>query len=784
MYRSVCAPLARAAVAILAVGTASSHSAAQSSEDPTSLPPVVVTQQKDATTAKKAKKPESTAGVPGTAGPELPPATAVLPQAVRGAGTSGLAMPLSSMRLSGEAIQSQLPSTSDTARLFQSVPGVNVYSAGGVSALPVINGLNDDRVKILVNGMSITSACANHMNPPLSYIDPSQVEAAEVVAGVTPVSKGGDSLGGTIIIDSAAPQFAGSGGGLTTSGSISAYYRSNGDGIGFAGSASAATQNVSVAYKGAWSKADNYARGDDGPDVLSTLYQSTNHALTLSARDGRDLFVVQGGYEAIPYQGYVNQYMDMVDNEGWLLNARAITHHDWGLLDARAFYHHTNHMMDILEDKQPGDMPMLTEGTDAGYSVTAEIRLTAADVVRIGNEFHHQTLGDWWPPICSGGMDCMMGPDTYVNINDGRRDRLGTFVEWERKWDRAWTTLLGARNDMVWMDAGDVQAYSPDCMSMDMGADMGADMGMSSPCDATAAAAFNARGHARTDANFDVTALARFEPTRLETYELGYARKTRSPNLYERYAWGEGTMASNMIGWYGDANGYIGNLDLEPEVGHTVSFGAGWRDRSPLGWNLKVTPYYTYVEDYIDADFVRDQMGMGMPPLPSGFVTLKFANHDARLYGVNVSGSVTLWESADAGSFDLLGVLGFVDGENLDSGDNLYHMMPINAQLTLAHQLGHWSNSIEVVAVAEKSQVNDLRNEPFTPGYALVNLRTSYEWESIRVDLGVENLFDKLYYAPLGGVDWADYKAAGQMGAIGPVPGEGRSFNAGVTMKF
>jgi iron complex outermembrane receptor protein len=88
------------------------------------------------------------------------------------------------------------------------------------------------------------------------------------------------------------------------------------------------------------------------------------------------------------------------------------------------------------------------------------------------------------------------------------------------------------------------------------------------------------------------------------------------------------------------------------------------------------------------------------------------------------------------------------------------------------------------VTVAEKSQVNDLRNEPVTPGYALVNLRTSYEWETVRFDFGVENLFDKLYYPPLGGVDRADHQAAGAMGRIGAVPGEGRWFNAGVTVTF
>jgi iron complex outermembrane recepter protein len=762
MFRSTYTSLACAGAAILVAISSNAAVLAQDNGNADEvLPPVVVQQDATQEPAPKPKKAKKSASSPAAIAKEQPAASEPEPLSAQGAGAKGLAVPLTTTRLKREAIQSRLPATADTAQLFQSVPGVNVYAGGGVSALPVINGLNDDRVKVLVDGMSITSACGNHMNPPLSYIAPSQVASAEVVAGVTPVSKGGDSLGGTVIVDSIAPQFAGPSEGVVTSGSISAFYRSNGDGVGISSNATAATETMSISYTGSWSKADNYARGDDGADVLSTLYQATNHSLTLSAREGRDLYVVQGSYEAIPYQGYVNQRMDMVDNLGWLLNARALTHYDWGLLDARAFYHQTDHKMDILEDKQPGEMPMYTEGMDAGYSVTAEIELTSRDVLRVGNELHHETLDDWWPPVAGVGM---MSPDTYVNINDGRRTRLGTFLEWERQWDRAWSTLVGARNDMVWMDAGDVQGYN----AMMYGAD---------------AAEFNAREHARTDANFDATALVRYEPTAAETYELGYARKTRSPNLYERYTWGYTTaMAPNMINWFGDANGYVGNLDLEPEVGHTVSVTAGWRDASTSGWSFKVTPYYTYVEDYIDADFLSAQNNMmGMP---TGFVTLRFANHDARLYGVNVSGSLALWESTQVGRFDLDGVLGYVDGKNLDTGDNLYHIMPINAQVTLRHRLGAWSNSVEVIAVARKSQVNDLRNEPVTPGYALVNVRTSYEWENIRVDLGVANLLDQLYYAPLGGADWTGYKAAGQTGDIDPVAGQGRSINAGVTVRF
>lgn len=778
MVRSHWAPLA-CAVAAFAAAPIDNRAAAQSSKSETMpLPPVVVEQSAEPVAAKPAKKRKTTAPSPaGETAPEGPPtgdqaSTGEAMPAI-GVGSGGLAVPLNTTRLTSAAIKSQLPATSDTAGLLREAPGVSIFTSGGVSGLPAINGLNDDRVKVLLNGMVVTSACPNHMNPPLSYIDPSQVVIADVIAGVTPVSVGGDSLGGTVIVESAAPQFA-AGEELRTSGSLSAYYRSNNDRIGTAAHASAATANVSLGYAGAWTKADNYTRGDDGPEVLSTLYEAQNHALTFAAKSGGDLLIIEGAYASIPYQGYVNQRMDMVENEGWLFNTRYVGQFDWGLLDARTFYHNTKHKMDILEDKKPGEMPMNVDGTDIGYSMKAEIPLSAADVLRIGNEFHHQTLDDWWPPV-AGSM--MMGPNTYVNINGGRRDRLGTFAEWEHRLDRAWSTLLGVRNDMVWMDTGDVQAYSPaSCLMM-----MGMMCMMPNP-DAAAAAAFNAKDHARTDANFDMTALARFEPTATEAYEFGYARKTRSPNLYERYAWGVGSMAADMVGWYGDANGYIGDLDLKPEVAHTVSMTAGWHDGARSDWALKVTPYYTYVEDYIDADFVGNQTNMmGMP---SGFVTLRFANHDARLYGVNVSGSVALWRSVEAGRFDLSALLGYVNGENLDTGDNLYHMMPLNARLALTHRLGGWSNALEVALVNDKSDINELRHEPVTAGYALVNLRTSYEWQNVRFDLGVENLLDKLYYPPLGGVDWADYKADGAMGRISPVPGEGRSFNAGITLSF
>jgi len=81
-------------------------------------------------------------------------------------------------------------SSSDTARVLEGIPGVSTYGAGGISSLPSIRGLADERLKITVDGMDLMSACPNHMNPALSLIDPSKVETVAVYAGIDAGQRG------------------------------------------------------------------------------------------------------------------------------------------------------------------------------------------------------------------------------------------------------------------------------------------------------------------------------------------------------------------------------------------------------------------------------------------------------------------------------------------------------------------------------------------------------------------------------------------------------------------
>ena len=714
-------------------------------------------------------------------------------------------VPLGRSRLN--VTQADRARTSGTADLLYDMPGVSLQQNGGVAAIPFLHGLGDDRIRIKVDGMDLISACANHMNTPLSYVDPTNVDTVSVIAGIPPVSMGGDSIAGTITVTSTTPEFAKPGDGLLLKGRAGTYYRSNGNALGSTLSATAASELLSMRYSGSFAQAGNYWAARDfrtagraaidkgelpGDEVGSSRYQTWNHALAMALRTDLHLLQLNLGLQHIPYQGFPNQRMDMTENDSQQINLRYAGQYAWGTLEARVYHEHTRHKMDFANDKQfyygstatilaPG-MPMDTEGHNTGGLIKADLQLSERDSLKVGVEAQRYRLDDWWPPspdcgTCVGGM----APNTFWNINNGQRDRVGGFAEWEARWDQHWISQLGFRTDAVMMDTGTVQGYNnalpPSVFYSGY---------------LLAATNFNARDRQRTDFNFDVTALTRYTPADTLALEVGYARKTRSPNLYERYAWSTNTMAMEMINFAGDGNFYLGNLDLKPEVANTFSATADWHADARGQWGLKVTPHYTYVQNYIDARRCPTSVcGNSAAVIASltatrGFVYLQFVNQTASLYGIDVSGHYLLANTRDYGSFTATGVLNYVRGENLTTGDNLYNIMPLNGKLAIVHRLGKLTSTIEGQLVDAKTQISQVRNEIKTGGYGLLNLRGSYDWKMVRLDAGVENVLNTYYALPMGGA-YVGQGATMSGNAIPwgiPVPGYGRSFYVALTVEF
>jgi iron complex outermembrane receptor protein len=672
--------------------------------------------------------------------------------------------------------------------------------------------------------MDLIASCPNHMNPPLSYIDPTNIDNIKVYAGITPVSVGGDSIGGTIMVNSAKPEFAAAGAGNLVKGQIGTFYRSNNDAYGGNISATFATETFSANYSGSTSKADNYEAGKNfktSPvtgrightlaldEVGSTAYETSNQTLGLAFKSGNHLVEAKFGYQNMPEQLYPNQRMDLLDNEQKRINLRYLGEFDWGALEARAYHETVDHYMDFGADKrywyggpsggtattgsggtagvsssgngQPcspisstcaAGMPMYSQGKTTGASVKGDIKLSQQDLLRVGAELQRYGLDDWW--TASGAM---MMPNTFLNINNGERDRTALFVEWESHLTQQWTTLAGVRYEYVKTNAGDVNGYdNTNAMNSNQARD---------------SATFNATDHKKTDNNWDVTALGRYAANANTDIEFGFARKVRSPNLYERYTWSTWQMAALMNNTVGDGNGYFGNVNLKSEKAHTVSATLDWHATN-RDWAIKATPYFTYVNDYIDAvQWSGSTNAVSTTQTSNAFTTLRYVNQSAQLYGLDVSGYMPLAQS-NVGQFAVKGLLNYTHGENRASGDSLYNIMPLNGKLSFTHNYQAWDNALEIVMVKDKGNTSDVRNEIQTDGYSLFNLRSSYNWKQARLDFAVENLFDKQYFLPLGGAYVGQgttmttaTTATGSIPLWGTaVPGMGRSVNVGLTLKY
>ena len=646
--------------------------------------------------------------------------------------------------------------SSDTASLLNMSPGVSLKTGGGISSLPVIQGMADDRVNIRIDGASITSACSNHMNPTLSYIDPSKVESIFVLPGITPVSQGGDSIGGSIVVKSKDLIF-----GDHQKLKFRSFFKSNNENLGSSINYEIAGDKYYAEYSGLDESANNYRNGK-GDRLKSTLYNQNNQTLKIGRKLDSGVVALKYTRANVPYQGFINQFMDLQDNVSNQLNLNYKGTIGEAIIDSTLYYTHTNHLMNMISSERDGEMPMYTRSDEFGYNVKASFELSSSHLLTIGSDFNRYHLDDWWPGL--PGVTTMMGPGTFESINNGKRDRFGLFVETESDWSSTVRTNMGLRTDIVMMDTGNVQGYNnTDNLPVD-------------------AAAFNAKSHDKTDNNYDATILTKFKTSSMTDVEVGLGRKTRSPNLYERYAWAGSVtdptgmtmdamsagMDMLMINWFGDGNGYVGDINLKPEVAHKISTSFVAHDENNKEWEVRLSPYYSEVSNFIDADFIGKSMG--------GNSFLKFANHDAVIFGADFSAKAKLSQE-----FSVQTVAGYTRGYRRDGKADLYHLMPLNGKIAFIHSKGKWTSDITTQLVAKKKQVNDLRAEPDTEGFTIVDIGTSYAFsKSVKLDFAIGNIFDLNYKLPLGGVDLVNHSTSSKTA----VSGMGRSFNTALTIDF
>ena len=674
--------------------------------------------------------------------------------------------------------------SNDTGKLIDNFLGGNSIHNGGFSSLPMIQGLSDDRIKIKIDGMDLIASCANHMNAPLSYSDPVNIKNISVLAGLSAVDQGGDNIGGVIKIDTVKPIFSVDENQIF-SGQFGTKYKSNNKTISANISLNTADQDTALSYFGSYVKAENYYAGGtfkdaglaasdrgwlDSDEVGSTAYKNQNHQVSFSKVIDNEIYQVIAAYHDSPYENFDNQRMDSVGNKNYQLNLSQKGEYEWGKLTSRIYVDDTNHKHNFGPDKQytynngsgqSYGMPMEADGITAGLAVDTEIFLNDQDTLKVGSEIQYYQLDDTW---ASNSGEGMMTGNAFLNINNGKRNRFDIYGQLDSLWTENWITSLGARLGIVQTDSDDVHGYNQtDSMSSNQLADSDT---------------FNASKRKKTDENIDISLLTRYNMEEDSSIELGYSMKTRSPNLYQRYTWSTWTMAANMNNLYGDGNGYVGNIDLEPETAHKIGLVLNHQDDNK-NWRIKINPYYTYISDYIDANVIANR--------GDGYRNLKFDNQTATIYGLDVGADMHLFRTLNFGNFNLLSKFNYQKGRNTDADTDLYNMMPPNLTLAINQNVGSWNNSLSMLLVDKKDNVNSTRQERETAGFTKFDFVTSYQWESVSIIGEVENILDKSYADPLGG----EYLGQGATMSTGitrangtQVYAMGRSFNVALSYSF
>ncbi|MEW6118869.1 MAG: TonB-dependent receptor [Pseudomonadota bacterium] len=614
----------------------------------------------------------------------------------------------------------------DVAARLTRVPGAAVVRNGAQTGIVQLRGLFNERVRVRVDGMTITPACPNHMDPPLHYAGPEALDTLEVIVGATPVSLGGDSIAGSVEAKSRPPVFA-----VDTAwkplARIELGASSGNDGLQAGVELGAANDMLNLRYLGGYQDADNYesARGE----VADTGYTSERHALAAAYRHGSGTWEFEAGTHRARDVGTPTLPMDMVVDDADRVRLAFKGDTPIGRLEAGVYRHAIDHVMDNYSLRPlagPARMIAPSTSDDTGFTL-ALARAAGSGTLRLGFETH---LNDF--DVYQQNVTNPMLPRQDM-FRDAERNRTGVYGEWEGALTEGLRMNAGLRGEVVRMDAGDiVDVFAPAAADRD---------------------AFNARDHARRDANLDATLALRYALGPRLDLEGALTRKTRSPSILERYLYTPTGASAGQA----DGRTYWGNLDLEPEVAHGVDLGVSVRGRA---LRAKASVFWQDVHDFIQGQPAARLDTSGLP-------VLQYANVHARLWGAELSVAQRF------GALELGAWASFTRGRNTDTDDNLYRIAPLRGGLSADYRKPGWRVGGEWLLSARKVDVAAYNGEPVTPGYGLLNLHAAYApLKNLTLTAGIDNVFDKLYYDPLAGVN----RVAGGAAAVGgAMPAVGRS---------
>lgn len=635
----------------------------------------------------------------------------------------------------------ELSTGPDGAAFIARQPGAAVVANGALSGQVQMRGLFGERILLRINGQRFATGGPNAMDPAMHYAPMMLIDRIEIARGISPV-RDGPGLGGGVNTILKHARF-GDGSSLSPQIDLTSQYRSVDDSVATGGIVALASDSLRLGVIG------SYEAGDDirfpGGRIDSTSFHRTVYGVQAGFRAGPGEFSLEYRRQDTGRSGNPPFAMDIVYFHTDF--ARAGFEGDLNddlRLEVHANYTGVSHRMNNYE-LRPAPTAAMTRQSDT-YADTM-----AADAsLRFGSADRHIRVGADFELIDKGYvLYNPLSPAFFIHpLDRASSDRVGGFVEW-RSGFGAIESELGLRIDRHGASTGPSR-FGP-----------GVPAGPVNLANAFALADRNWSGTS-IDASLRLWAeMDAFTP------RLTLAHKTRAPSLIERYSW----LPTEASGGLADGNIYVGDVNLKIEKALIAELGVDWQ-----GDNAYARPviYYRRINDFIQGVPFDATPGILNTPVEivsngSGDPTpLRFANTDARIWGADIAFGAKI-----AGPLRLDGVASYVRAERTDIADNLYRMAPANGRLAVSWEESRWSISVEGQFIARQNHVSATNAEVPSAGYVLANI--SGYWlirDGVRLDLGIENLFDTYYLEHLAGYN----RITGSDVPLGArLPGAGRS---------
>jgi iron complex outermembrane receptor protein len=561
-------------------------------------------------------------------------------------------------------------------------------------------------LNVLIDGERIYGACPNHMDPPAFHVDFSQVERVDVGKGPFDVRYQG-SLGGIVNIVTRRPDEgwnanssvgAGSFGFINPSATVSygAQHFSGLGGLSYRRSGPYEDGRGQLMTQGAGYRAD---AADSDAFRATTAWgrlawkPADGHQIETSYTRQRTDHVLY------PYL-LMDAIWDNADRVAVDYEAPAMGSRVSGL-KAQAYWSRVDHWMTDAYRNSSAAMPLAySMGTDAAtLSVGGRVE-TRLNTTTLGGEAYRR---NWNTQTMMAGMGAYT---PQFSIPDVNIDAAGVFVEHTR--------VLGSRAALDLGGRLDRMATTADAAK--------ANVALYSAYHGTSAMS-------RTDVLPSGRAKLTYELSRGVDFAAAVGHTARVAEANERF------FALRRMG-----TDWVGNPDLAPARNTGVDLSLSLhRPRITFSANGYINAVHDYIAVYSAG---RQTMVAGV----MNTAARSYANVDARLKGLEASGSVTV-RSPLSFSGDLSYVRGTMTPRaslGITSSD-LAETPPLRGRLRARVDDGRLFAELEGVASAAQTRVDQTLGEATTPSYAVANLTGGIRRGPLAVTVGVSNLFDKYF---------------------------------------